>query len=356
VRPRQVVSHFEALSGEAGTTGGVIVRDPAMRVLYAEAERAAQAPITLLILGETGVGKEVLARAVHARSPRAKKAFLGVNCAAFSETLLESELFGPEQGAFTGAHRAHPGIFEATAGGTVFLDEVGEMSQATQAKLLRVLEERTVMRLGARSPKAIDVRFIAATNRDLEADVRTGRFRQDLYFRLNGLCLTIPPLRERPEEIQPLVQRFLATACVQLGGPPPKFSAEALAALERYAWPGNVRELRNVVERAVVLCNGTSIEVRHLPPSLLAALGRPSATMASAAPATETAKPSAATLPPGLRTNLPEERRALERARVIDALERCSGNQTRAAEMLGISRRTLVSWLDEFGISRPRKP
>jgi two-component system response regulator AtoC len=350
VRPRQVVSEFGDL-GAAEPEGGMVLKNPAMRTLYAQAERVAKAPITLLILGETGVGKELLAHAVHARSSRAKKPFLGVNCAAFSEALLEGELFGYEKGAFTGALQARPGLFEATQGGTVFLDEIGEISLSTQAKLLRVLEERSVLRLGARTPTSIDVRFVAATNRDLEAEAASGRFRQDLYFRLNGISLTIPPLRERRDEILPLAQRFLESASGALPGPWPKLSQAAVAALEAYDWPGNVRELRNAVERALVVCTGSSIEAKHLPPALTRSkASTPAAAPAPSAPATE--RPS----DPAAAQGLHAERRALERQRVLDALERSGGNQTRAAELLGISRRTLVSWLDEFGVPRPRKP
>ena len=350
VRPRQVVSEFGDL-GAAEPEGGVVLKNPAMRTLYAQAERVAKAPITLLILGETGVGKELLAHAVHARSSRAKKPFLGVNCAALSEALLEGELFGYEKGAFTGALQARPGLFEATQGGTVFLDEIGEISLSTQAKLLRVLEERSVLRLGARAPTSIDVRFVAATNRDLEAEAASGRFRQDLYFRLNGISLTIPPLRERRDEILPLAQRFLESASGALPGPRPKLSQAAVDALEAYDWPGNVRELRNAVERALVVCTGSSIEAKHLPPALTRP--KPSAPAAAPAPSAPSAeRPSDPTAAQGLHA----ERRALERQRVLDALERSGGNQTRAAELLGISRRTLVSWLDEFGVPRPRKP
>ncbi|KYF53572.1 Fis family transcriptional regulator, partial [Sorangium cellulosum] len=245
-----------------------VLRDPAMRALYEQAYRAAPGRISVLLLGETGTGKEVLAQAIHRRSSaaRARGPFLGLNCAALSESLLESELFGHEKGAFTGAVQARPGLFEAADGGTVFLDEVGELPQATQVKLLRVLEEHQVMRVGGRVPRSIDVRFLSATHRDLEAEVARGAFRQDLYFRLNGVTFTIPPLRQRIADIAPLAELFAARACAAFERSQiPAISGEVLALLERYPWPGNIRELRNVMERAVMLCAGDRLLPEHLP-------------------------------------------------------------------------------------------
>jgi two-component system response regulator AtoC len=351
-RAPESISGFPDLE-EEGPPSSVVVRDPQMRAVYAQAERVAAAPITVIILGETGVGKEVLARAIHARSPRAQGRFLGVNCAALSESLLEAELFGHEKGAFTGAIQARPGLFEAANDGTLFLDEVGELPSATQVKLLRVLEERAVMRIGSRTPRPIDVRFVAATNRDLEVDVAAGRFRQDLYFRLNGISLTIPPLRERPNDIQALVRSFVVVACRQMDRHRPVgVSDEAMSLLLSYSWPGNVRELRNTIERAVVLCAGSTIYPEHLPATL------------TARPSSQPAAPgSPSPLPPGAPTPIPEagfdrfqeQIKSLERLRVMEALNRCGGNQTRAAELLGVSRRTMVSRLRELGIPRPRK-
>jgi two-component system response regulator AtoC len=330
---------------------GVVVRDPAMRVLYEQAARAAKASISVLLLGETGVGKEVLARAIHAHSPRAAGPFMGINCAALAESLLESELFGSEKGAFTGAVAARAGLFEAANGGTVFLDELGEMPLVTQGKLLRVLEERAVVRVGSTRARPIDVRFLAATNRDIEADSQTGRFRSDLYFRLSGITLAIPPLRERPAELELLVEKFALAACRELDRSLPlAVSEEALALLRRHSWPGNVRELRNVIGRAAVLCTGDVILPEHLPPGLL----KP---VAAAAPAPAVAPTVPAEAAPASREgeDLPDEIRSLERTRITEALERCGGNQSKAAVMLGISRRTLVSRLSEFGLPRPRK-
>ena len=328
---------------------GVVVRDQAMQTLYAEAARVARANINVLLLGETGVGKEVLARSIHAHSPRAKGPFLGINCGALAESLMESELFGSEKGAFTGA-LARAGLFEAANGGTVFLDEVGELPLATQVKLLRVLEERVVTRLGSTRARPVDVRVLAATNRDVEADTRQGRLRPDLYFRLNGIALLIPPLRERPRELDALATSFLAAACRDLERVPPlTFSPAALESLRQYGWPGNVRELRNAVERAAVVCTESTILPEHLPPSLLAAIRAPRSRTDAA---TALAPPPGGTAPQSLQSEV----RALERSRILETLERCGGNQSEAARQLGLPRRTLVARLSELGLRRGRAP
>jgi two-component system, NtrC family, response regulator AtoC len=327
----------------AGASDDIVVRDPAMQALYEQVGRAARAAISVLILGETGVGKEVVARAVHHRSPRARGPFLELNCAALPPSLLEAELFGHEKNAFTGANQARPGLLEAADQGTVFLDEVGELPAAVQVKLLRVLEDRKVLRIGGRTPRQLDVRFVAATNRDLEAEVAAGTFRQDLYFRLNGVSFVIPPLRERTAEIAPLAERFLVAAGQTLDRTEPlRLAPEALGYLERHRWPGNVRELRNVIERAAVLASGDLIVPADLPSQLTRVAGSAIRADGSSPPS----KPAPRRAP---------DASAGERERIIDALDRCAGNQTRAAKLLGISLRTLVNRLAEHDIPRPRK-
>ena len=321
----------------AGPTG-----EQAIATDDATVGRIAASAINVLILGETGVGKEVMARRLHERSPRADAPLLCLNCAALTESLLESELFGFEKGAFTGASQSKPGLLESAQGGTVFLDEIGEMPMTLQAKLLRVLEQREVLRVGALKPRAIDVRFLAATNRDLEAEIVAGRFRRDLYFRLDTISVTVPPLRERVHEIEPLARAFVAEACAQSRQVAvPEIAPAALALLTRYGWPGNIRELRNVMERAVVLCVGSVIEIEHLPADKMAPVVK-----LGQAPGGRAVEALAALYDPD-----PEQ----ERARILEALTECRGNQTQAAARLGISRRTLVTKLGQHGLPRPRK-
>jgi DNA-binding NtrC family response regulator len=293
-----------------------------------------------LLLGETGVGKEVLADTLH-RLSRRQGAFVRVNCAAIAPALIESELFGHEKGAFTGAAHSRVGLLEAAEHGTVFLDEVGELPVAAQAKLLRAIETREVTRVGGTKPIALDVRFIAATNRDLAGEVAAGQFRSDLYFRLNGVTLMIPPLRDRRDQIGPLALGFLAAALAQRGSTgTPQLAPNVLAHLRAYDWPGNVRELKTVVERAVVLARGGEIRVEQL------SVGR------RGAPARVAGAPEQAPLAetPGLSAAEHDER-----ARIVAALAECNGNQTRAAKHLGISRATLVNKLSIYRIPRPRK-
>jgi DNA-binding NtrC family response regulator/pSer/pThr/pTyr-binding forkhead associated (FHA) protein len=324
--------------GEIDATRRVITIDPAMRRIFSLVEQIAAGDISVLLLGETGVGKEIVAEAIHQRSPRAKAPLVRLNCAALTETLLESELFGHERGAFTGATHTKAGLLESAEGGTVFLDEVGDLPAAAQVKLLRVIEERRVMRVGGLKPRAIDVRFVAATHRDLEAEITRGAFRQDLYFRLSGVSIPIPPLRERPAEIAEIARLFIDEAARKLRRPVPLLGKAALDLLQAHTWPGNIRELRNVIERAVLLCSGGSIEPDHLPVEKL--LAKPALIAAVPAPAAE-----------GLR----RDRDAVERDHIVRALNQSGGNQTEAAKLLGISRRTLSTKLDYHGIGRPRK-
>ena len=334
-------------------------------------ELVARGSISVLLLGETGVGKEVAASAIHRNSPRAKQPLVSINCAAFSESLLESELFGHERGAFTGAHKTKVGLIESADGGTFFLDEVGEMPPSLQVKLLRVLEQKQVMKIGALRPRSIDVRFIAATNRDLEAEVSRGAFRRDLYYRLAAATVMIPPLRERQHEIVGLANRFIAQAHnAAEGREVPRLSAEAREVLETYAWPGNIRELRNVVERAVLLCRDGRIRPEHLPtekmgrvlptvlskvvPSKHVDLRELAPELASTSSARERER-APITDASSLGYGPPESGRLGERDSVVSALAQCAGNQTQAARVLGVSRRTLVKRLEEFALPRPRK-
>ncbi len=346
-------SRPNATAMPAGKT--VVLADEAMRNLYRLAERVAAGSINVLILGETGAGKQVLAEYIHANSPRRDKPFLELNCSAFSETLLESELFGHEKGAFTGATQSKPGLLETANGGTVFLDEIGDMALALQAKLLRVIENGEVLRVGGLKPRSIDVRFVAATNRELESEVMRGGFRQDLFFRINGVTLQIPPLRQRKAEIAQLAEAFVAEYGEQDGRRGKlRISPEALALLTEYTWPGNIRELRNVVERATLLCTGTTILPEHLPVEKMSATF---ATRVKAPAGRGWPLPTSAEIeptPPRAR-KLGNETDEEKRRRILEALMESGGNNTEAAKRLGVSRRTLGKWLESYDIPRPRK-
>jgi two-component system response regulator AtoC len=316
--------HAEAPNVSAAS---VVIESGPMRELWATLPTIASSPLGVLILGETGAGKDVIARALHDLSTRAKAPFVALNCAALSETTLESELFGHVRGAFTGAVEAKMGLFEAAHRGTLFLDEVGDMSQATQAKLLRAVETGEVLPMGSVKPKRIDVRLVAATNRELRSLVRQGRFREDLYFRLQGVTIHVPPLRERKADIAPLVERFAGLAAAHCNTSAPRFDDDAMSALNNHAWPGNVRELRSVVERAVMLSRGARV-------------------LGVGALRLDAMKDTAST---------PGSTSTTERDRMVAALERAAGNQTVAAKSLGVSRRTFIRRMQEYGIARPRK-
>jgi two-component system response regulator FlrC len=304
--------------------GEIIAGDPKMRAALDLARSVAPADSTVLVTGETGTGKELVARAVHHWSGRANRAFVAVNCAALAETLLESELFGHEKGAFTGAAAQRRGRFELAHEGTLFLDEVGEMSPALQAKLLRVLQEGTCERVGGMKTVTVDVRVIGATHRDLNQMVAAGTFRGDLFYRLSVFPIHLPPLRGRPSDILPLAEHILGNVTRRLGKRIAGVTEAAAALLQGYGWPGNIRELQNVVERAAILCQGEQILPAHL-------------NLVPTSPA-----PGAA----GPRTL-----RELEREAILAALSACKGNRRTAAEQLGIGLRTLYTRLREYGIS-----
>jgi DNA-binding NtrC family response regulator len=319
---------------EHGTFGPMIGNAPEMRKIYQVVEQAAPTGASVLITGESGTGKELVAQTIHQLSPRATFPFVAINCAAIPETLLESEIFGHEKGAFTGASDRRQGCFELADRGTLFLDEIGEMTPATQVKLLRVLQERTFRRLGGRTEQSVDVRVIAATNvQPLEA-VSKGKLREDLYYRLNVFSFRLPPLRDRKEDLPLLIQSFINEFNTRNQKSIAGVDHQAMRLLEHYAWPGNVRELRNVIERATILAPGPFIEIKHLPPIL------------GDEPATQH-QPQVA-LGPG--TTVEEAERRL----ILMTLEHTRDNKTRAAEILGISLKTLHNKLNKLRL-RPKK-
>jgi len=327
---RQLHEQKQQLSGEVNRltgTEGMETANSAMAELLDTAKRAANSEATVLIAGESGTGKEVLARLIHQHSPRAQGPMVAVNCAAIPENLLESELFGHVKGAFTGAVSNRKGRFQAAAGGTLFLDEIGELRLDLQAKLLRAIQERVVAPVGADQPEAVDVRLIAASNRDLYAAIGQGTFREDLYYRLGVILLHLPPLRERREDIPGLVAHFL----LKLGAPAGvRFSAGALARLKAHPWPGNIRELQNIVERAVILRKGLLIEAEELQ------LAAPSQ------PKTENGLPE-----------IPDEGlslEAMEQGLIKKAMLKANGNRSEAARLLKIPRHVLIYRLEKFKI------
>jgi DNA-binding NtrC family response regulator len=328
---QEVVRLRDEVSGRS-RLGRLIGRSEAMRAVFRSIERVAESRANVLITGESGTGKELVAQAIHELGPRRDAPFVVVNCAAIPHTLMESELFGHERGAFTDARERRIGKFEAADGGTIFLDEIGELAAPVQAKLLRALQDRTIDRVGAPHPIPVDVRVVAATNRDLEREVAAGRFRSDLYYRIHVVPIALPSLRERREDVRLLAESFLARVRGEAARGPARIAPDALAVLERYAWPGNVRELENAIERAVALVDGDRIEVADLPQEI------------------QTAERSE-----GLREEVRAGRIDLETAvarfesdLIREALEQTGGNQTRAAERLGITRRLLKLKMDRL--------
>jgi two-component system, NtrC family, response regulator AtoC len=342
-----------------------VVKDEGMTLLYESAETIAASGISVLILGETGVGKELLASSIHSMSPRHDKPFVMFNSAALPEALVESELFGYVRGAFTGADRSKLGLFEAANGGTLFLDEVADLSLQAQAKLLRVIEMGELLAVGAVKTKSVDVRVVSATNSDLSALMAAGRFRRDLYYRLSGATLHVPPLRQRRADILALVDYFVTLYARTAQRSKPEFDAEAMAALVAHPWPGNVRELRNVVQRAVVLARSGVIRVGDLrleagvEPVGGAAFEGVTGTVQPGLYDTSDAwqaGPMDSTKDATSRSELLRQEYAREeRARIVDALARAHGNQVVAARLLGVSRRTLINRLEAYRIPRPRK-
>lgn len=315
---------------ERTVPGPPVFRSAAFGEVYDLALTVAESDSNILILGESGTGKELIAAAIHYASPRKNNRFLALNCAALTETLLESQLFGHVKGAFTGAVQTQKGLLEEAHEGTLFLDEIGDLSPVLQAKLLRVLQEGEFLPVGATRTRQVDVRFLAATNKDLEAEVAAGRFREDLYYRLNVIAIHLPPLRERPEDIEPLALHFLGQVARKLRRPVKGLAPDALAAMRGYHWPGNVRELENVIERCTILARGETITAALLP--FRRPEGLPS--MATSAPCR-----------PAL--NL----REAERHQILRALEQTTWNKSRAAQLLGITRKTLDRKIKEFQLT-----
>ncbi len=324
-----------------------IVRAPGSPIdaLCATAERFARHDLSVLVLGESGTGKELMARAMHYASPRLAGPFVVENCAAIPDTLLESELFGHKRGAFTGAVEDHIGLFQRAHSGTVFLDEIGETTPAFQVKLLRVLQEGELRPVGSTRAVPVDVRVIAATHRDLEADVRAGRFREDLYYRIAGVTLAMPPLRERPGDIVPIAERLLADVAVELGLPPARFDDDARAVLVGYPWPGNIRELRNEIARALALRDGELLHASLFSPRLL---------RGQAGPHVQAANGHALPASFGSGT-LAERLDAIEAMVLRETLLRHRWNKTRAAQELGLSRVGLRAKLQRFGLEDAAK-
>jgi two-component system response regulator AtoC len=333
-RLRREVESLRSALGSGAASPDIVAASAAIRAALDVVTKVAPHTTTVLFTGPSGTGKEVLARELHRLSPRADQPFVAVNCAAIPDALLESELFGHVRGAFTGAVSDHRGLFESAAGGTLFLDEIGELPGSLQAKLLRALQDGEVRRVGDRNARRVDVRVVAATARDLTVEVAEGRFREDLYYRLNVVAVALPPLAERPEDVPPLIAAMLARHCARLGTPKPEIDPDAMRALLEYAWPGNVRELSNAIERALVLARAGTIRKADLPPAV------------------QTNAPSPATgARPAGELTLRARQGQTEASTIRQALERTGGNRKEAAALLGISVRSLFYKLKQLGIS-----
>ncbi len=333
---------FERL---ASLKRNIIGNSPPIKEMVRMMLKVAPTSHTVLILGESGTGKELVAREIHKHSPRYRQPFLGVNCAALTETLLESELFGHEKGAFTDAYQQKKGVFERADHSTLFLDEIGDTNLAMQAKILRALQEREILRVGGTEPIRVDARIIAATNRNLDQLMREGKFREDLYYRLKVIPIVCPPLRERHEDIEELALHFMRKAGLASGREVHGLSPGALNALKAYQWPGNVRQLEWAIERAVVLGETDQVEVQDLPPEIL----QTNKKMAVAEVSSSALPPSAPRLTPVIPETSWEEH---EKAKIMEALQRTNGNITRAAQLLGMTFRTLQYRLEKFGIKK----
>jgi DNA-binding NtrC family response regulator len=328
------VQHLHERLDEKFRLEGIIGASTRLKAVIDKMKLVAASRATILIEGESGTGKELIAQAIHQSSPRSRGPFVAVHCAALSDNLLESELFGHERGSFTGATERRIGRFESADTGTLFLDEIGEISQSTQVKLLRFLETKAIERVGGSKPIELDVRLVAATNRNLEQMVRDGKFREDLFFRLNVVRLEMPPLRDRAEDVPVLLAHFIRVFSEENGVPPLTVEPGALRTLQAYAWPGNIRELRNFCENAVVLRRGGSLTEYDLEPKFR------SATLALPAPGTSSASaPGAPTAAPSTGGSLSVEEN--EKRLLREALLKARGNRTKAAELMGVSRRTL---------------
>ncbi|HVZ72973.1 MAG TPA: sigma-54 dependent transcriptional regulator [Polyangia bacterium] len=335
------VQRLERALGGGHILGTIVGASPAMKQLERQLERIFDNDVSVCLFGQTGTGKELVARAIHERSARARGPFVAVNCAAIADSLLESELFGHERGSFTGAHALHRGCFEQAQGGTLFLDELGEMSSSVQVRLLRALQEKMIRRVGGSAEIKVDVRIIAATHRDLQADVESGRFREDLYYRLAVYPVQIPPLRERAGDIPLLVEHFLRRLAADRPQSPVLISADALDALMHHRWPGNVRELQNVVQRAALACDGKEVEMAHLPTELRSRLLPPLPALPAAVATTIDTSPRPQDIVP---------LRDLERREIMRAISATSGSVSEAARLLGLGRATLYRRLAEMNV------